>query len=127
MLVEVVQVNDYFFAGSPDLAAVFEAFFHKQCKIGFSEQSSHNILGARFTKGAQGAIVINVKEKLIGINPLKTIKTCKNKDDAAPGDELTDFRSTAGKLLYTGRLVSLTTAYHAFHIAEEVLVFEKIT
>lgn len=116
-LILVVQVDDYLYAGSPELASNFEEFLHQQFQIGSMEGNSFTIMGARLEQTQTGRITIDASEKLDQIKPLSTRSSSKEKDRPATNNEVTEYRSLVGKLLYIGRLASPTIAFHASHAA----------
>lgn len=116
-LLLVVQVDDYLYAGSPQLASDFEKFLHDQFQIGSMEHTSFTIMGAHLTQDDSGKITINAKEKLSQIQTLETGRPHKDKDRIATPEEITTYRSVVGKLLYIGRLVSPVIAFHASQAA----------
>lgn len=117
MLLLVVQVDDYLYAGPKELTSKFEEFLHKQFLIGSTECGTFSIMGIRFVQEETGKITLNAKEKLDQVQPIIIRAASKERDRNANESEITSYRSLIGKLLYIGRLVCPTIAFHASNAA----------
>lgn len=114
MLILVVQVDDYLYAGTPALSSEFESFLQKQFHVGTLESRSFDIMGARLQQHPSGHVTLNAKEKLDAVELLscERIRNGTGDGEATPA-ELSAYRSVIGKLLYIGRLVSPVISFHA--------------
>lgn len=114
MLTLVVQVEDYIYIGTSDLAFEFEKVFHSKFQIGSLESGSCYIMGAKLSQDFSGSITLNAKEKLSTTTEIKTPPRLQEKGDRddTPA-KIVSCRIIGGRLLYIGRLTSPVIGFYA--------------
>lgn len=118
MLLLVVQVDDFLYAGTPALSSSFETFLKGQFSIGSLESDEFDIMGAHLKQSPSGTVTIDASNKLMAIEQIPINHNGPGpKDRDATPEELNAYRARIGKLLYVGRLASPVIGYHASEAA----------
>ena len=116
----VTQVDNYIYCGTNDEIKRFENFLQAEFDIGELKHKSFTLYGCEIHQSTDMSITLSQQAKIESLTANLAIGTHDRKPDSpALPQEVTQYKSVLGKLLFIGRLSQPIALFHASRMASK--------